>query len=112
MSRLIGKNRAIDMMVTGRTLAPSQAHAAGIVDRMFPQAELEAKTLEYAQGIASGASFAAGRIKLAVNEGIEMPLSQGLERERKIAEQVFASEDAKEGIMAFVEKRKPAFKGK
>ncbi len=112
LPRLIGRSRALDLMVTGRTLTTSEALAVGIVDRMFPQAELEAKTMEYAQSIASGASFAAGRIKLAVQQGIEMPLSQGLENERSVATQVFSSEDAKEGITAFVEKRKPAYKGK
>ncbi len=112
LSRLIGANRALELMVTGRTLMPSEALAAGIVDRMFPQAELEMKTMEYAQNIANGASFAAGRIKLAVNEGMQLNVHDGLALERKIAEAVFKSEDAKEGINAFVEKRKPAFKGK
>jgi enoyl-CoA hydratase len=112
LPRLIGTSRALDLMATGRTLSPNEALAVGIVDRVFPQAELEAKTMAYANGIAGGASFAAGRIKLAVTGGIEMPIGQGLEHERKIAEQVFSSEDAKEGIAAFVEKRKPAYRGK
>jgi enoyl-CoA hydratase/carnithine racemase len=68
--------------------------------------------MEYAANLARGASFAIGRIKLAVNEGIEMPLWDGLAHERKMTEQVFLSQDAKEGIAAFVGKRKPEFKGK
>jgi enoyl-CoA hydratase/carnithine racemase len=112
LSRLIGKSRALDLMINGRAVTPQDALALGIVDRVFPQAELAAKTMEYAANLARGASFAIGRIKLAVNEGIEMPLSEGLAHERKVTEQVFLSEDAKEGITAFVEKRKPAFKGK
>ncbi len=112
LPRLIGKNRALDLMVTGRAVAPHEALALGIVDRVFPQAELAAKTMEYAQNLANGASHAVGRIKLAVNQGIEMPLHDGLAHERKLAEQVFASEDGKEGITAFTEKRKPVFKGK
>jgi enoyl-CoA hydratase/carnithine racemase len=112
LSRLIGKSRALDLMVNGRAVAPSEALALGIVDRVFPPADLAAKTMEYAANLARGASYAIGRIKLAVNEGIEMPLSDGLAHERKVTEQVFLSEDAKEGITAFVEKRKPTFKGK
>lgn len=112
LSRLIGKSRALDLMINGRAVTPSEALALGIVDRVFPQSELAAKTMEYAANLARGASFAIGQIKLAVNEGIEMPLSEGLAHERKVTEQVFLSEDAKEGITAFVEKRKPVFKGK
>jgi enoyl-CoA hydratase/carnithine racemase len=111
LPRLIGQSRALDLMVNGRTVSPAEALALGMVDRVFPQAELAAKTLEYAANLARGASYAVGRIKLAVNEGIEMPLGEGLAHERKMTEQVFGSADAKEGIAAFVEKRKPGFKG-
>ena len=112
LARLIGKNRALDLMIQGRAVTPAEALALGIVDRVFPQADLIAKTMEYAQNIARGASFAIGRIKLAVHEGTEMPLSEGLAYERKVIEEVFKSEDSKEGIAAFVAKRKPAFQGK
>ncbi len=112
LSRLIGKSRALDLMVNGRAVAPNEALALGIVNRVFPQSDLAAKTMEYAANLARGASYAIGRIKIAVNEGIEMPLADGLAHERKVTEQVFLSEDAKEGITAFVEKRKPTFKGK
>lgn len=112
LSRLIGKSRALDLMINGRTVAPNEALALGLVDRVFPQADLAAKTMEYAANLARGASFAIGRIKLAVNDGIEMPLGEGLAKEREVTEQVFLSEDAKEGITAFVDKRKPVFKGK
>ncbi len=112
LPRLIGTSRALDLMVNGRAVAPSEALALGIVDRVFSQADLAAKTMEYASNLARGASYAIGRIKQAVNEGIEMPLHDGLAHERQVTEQVFLSEDSKEGIAAFVEKRKPAFKGK
>jgi enoyl-CoA hydratase/carnithine racemase len=112
LSRLVGKSRALDLMINGRAVTANEALVLGIVDRVFPQAELAAKTMEYAANLARGASYAIGRIKLAVNEGIELPLSDGLAHERKMTEQVFLSEDAKEGIAAFVGKRKPEFKGK
>ena len=112
LPRLIGRARALDLMITGRTLSPNDALAAGILDRVFPQAELRAKTLEYAENLARGASFAMGRIKFAVHQGIEMPVTEGLAFERKIAAEVFATDDAKEGIAAFAEKRKPNYKGK
>jgi enoyl-CoA hydratase/carnithine racemase len=112
LPRLIGRSRALDLMINGRAVSPGEALALGLVDRVFPQAELAGKTLEYAMNLTRGASYAVGRIKLAVNEGIEMPLGEGLAHERKMTEQVFLSEDAKEGIAAFVEKRKPSFKGK
>lgn len=111
LSRLIGASRSLDLMITGRSVTPAEALALGLVDRVLPQAELQAKTMEYADQVARSASFAIGRIKLAVNQGIEMPLSEGLAFERQVVEEVFASGDAKEGIAAFVEKVKPAFKG-
>ncbi len=112
LARLIGKNRALDLMIQGRPVTPAEALALGIVDRVFPQAELVTRTMEYASRIAQGASFAIGRIKLAVNEGTNMPLTDGLAFERKVTEEVFRTEDAKEGIAAFMDKRKPAFQGK
>ncbi len=112
LARLIGKNRALDLMIQGRAVTPKEALALGMVDRLFPPAELAAKTMEYANGVARGASFAAGRIKLAVNHGTDLPLGEGLAYEREVTEEVFRSADAREGIAAFVEKRKPSFQGR
>jgi enoyl-CoA hydratase/carnithine racemase len=112
LTRLVGKNRALDLMIQGRAVPPAEALAMGIVDRVFPQSELYARTMEYATRIAQGASFAIGRIKQAVNQGADLPLSDGLAFERQVTEEVFKTADAKEGITAFMEKRKPAFTGK
>lgn len=111
LARLIGKSRALDLMIQGKAVTPKEALDLGIVNRLFPPAELEARTMEYARKIAQGASFAIGRIKLAVNQGTELPLAQGLAFERQVIEEVFGSEDAREGIAAFTEKRAPVFKG-
>lgn len=109
LPRLIGVSTALDLMVTGRTISPSEAHGLGILDRLFPADRFEDETREYAEALANGASEAIGSIKLAVHGGIERPLNEGLQTERKLVRPLFDSPDAKEGLSAFMEKRKPAF---
>jgi enoyl-CoA hydratase/carnithine racemase len=111
LPRLIGRGRALDLMITGRTLTPHEAHELGIVDALYPAEELHERTLEYAQKLAAGATKAIGNIKLAVNEGIEDGLEHGLARERELVEELFLSDDGREGLAAFAEKRQPAFTG-
>ena len=109
LPRLVGVSKALDLMVTGRTVSPSEAHALGILDKLFPSDELEGETREYAEKLAGGASEAIGSIKLAVYGGIDRPLDEGLQTERTLVEPLFESEDAREGLTAFMEKRKPEF---
>lgn len=109
LPRLIGLSRAFDLMVTGRRISPGQAHALGILDRLFPAAEAEAMTLDYARGLARGAVEAIGAIKQAAVGGTELPLEDGLARERELIGRLFRSGDAREGLAAFVEKREPVF---
>jgi enoyl-CoA hydratase/carnithine racemase len=111
LPRLIGRGRALDLMITGRTLTPREAYELGIVDALYPAEELHERTLEYAQTLASGATKAIGNIKLAVSEGIEDGLEHGLARERELVEELFLSDDGHEGLAAFAEKRQPAFTG-
>jgi enoyl-CoA hydratase/carnithine racemase len=111
LPRLIGRSRALDLMITGRTLTPREAYELGIVDSLFPPDALREKTLEYARKLASGATKAVGNIKLAVNGGIDDGLDNGLALERTLVEELFLSEDGREGLAAFSEKRQPAFKG-
>jgi enoyl-CoA hydratase/carnithine racemase len=111
LPRLIGTSRALDLMITGRTVTPLEAYELGIVDALFPADELRTKTLEYAQKLAAGATKAIGNIKLAVHEGIDDDLERGLERERELVEELFLSDDGREGLAAFAEKRQPTFTG-
>ena len=109
LPRLIGWSKALDLMVTGRTLSPAEAYEVGILDRLFPADRLEEETRKYAGKLAGGAAEAIGSIKLAVHSGIERPLDEGLQTERDLVEPLFDSADAREGISAFMEKRKPEF---
>ena len=109
LPRLIGVSKALDLMVTGRTISPSEAHELGILDRLFAEDALEEETRRYAEKLADGATEAIGSVKRAVYGGIERPLEEGLETERTLVEPLFDSDDAREGISAFMEKRKPEF---
>lgn len=111
LPRLVGKGRALEMMVTGQLMKPEQAQEIGLVNRVVDGNATEA-TIAWAKELAQGATMAQGLIKLAVQEGTEMPLNAGLALERELQNRLFASGDAKEGISAYVEKRKPEFQGR
>jgi enoyl-CoA hydratase/carnithine racemase len=111
LPRLIGRQKALDFMLTGRAVTPQEALAAGIVDEVVPAAELVDKTLEHARSYATGPTFAIGRIKKAAVLGFGMRLDEGLKLERQLLIELFKSDDAKEGVTAFVEKRKPNYTG-
>jgi enoyl-CoA hydratase/carnithine racemase len=111
LPRLIGRQKALDFMLRGTTLPPQDALAAGIVDQVVPAAELVDKASERARAYATGPTFAIGRIKKAVVQGFGMRLDEGLKLEHQLLIELFKSEDAKEGVTAFVEKRKPNYKG-
>jgi enoyl-CoA hydratase/carnithine racemase len=112
LPRLIGRQKALDLMLRGTAMPPQDALAAGIVDEVVPAAQLLDKALERAKVYAAGPTFAIGRIKRAAVQGFGMTLAEGLKLERQLLIELFKSEDAKEGVTAFVEKRKPNYKGK
>ncbi len=112
LPRLIGKQKALELMLRGTTLSPQDAQALGIVDEVVPAAELQARAMERAHAYASGPSYAVGQIKLAVAQGFGSTLADGLRIEREALIRLFKSQDAREGVKAFVEKRKPEFKGR
>ncbi len=117
LARLVGKSRAIEMMVSGTTFEFEKAKEYGIVNDIYEADSDEAfkeQVLEYARSFAppNGAGMAAGMIKRSVQTGWELPLAEALAVERELQQQLFRSEDAREGIRSYLEKRKPEFKGK
>jgi len=112
LPRLIGQSRALDMMITGKLLTPDEALAIGLVNYVFPKETFEKDVQAYASALAKGPARAVSLIKRSVLEGMEMPLTAGLALERELQNRLFVTEDAKEGLSAFVEKRKPTFKGR
>jgi enoyl-CoA hydratase len=105
LARMIGRNKALDMILTGEPVGPSRALELGIVDRLFPPEQLHEQAIVYADKLATGPALAHGNIKLATVLGYEMPLEAGLAWERELVHELFASDDANEGFAAFVEKR-------
>jgi enoyl-CoA hydratase len=112
LPRLIGTSRALDMMITGRLLTTDEAHQIGLVNHLYPKESFAKDVQAYAAALAHGPSRAVSLIKRSVLEGVELPLIGGLALERELQNRLFVTEDAKEGLAAFVEKRKPSFKGR
>jgi enoyl-CoA hydratase/carnithine racemase len=112
LPRLIGWSRALDLMITGRTLTPEEAHQLGVVDALHPAEKLQAQTRAYARAVAGGAPLAVASIKRAVREGANLPPASGLTLEQELMAALFETADAQEGLRAFVEKRSPAFAGR
>jgi enoyl-CoA hydratase/carnithine racemase len=112
LPRLVGLSRGIDLIARGATFDPEEASRLGVVDRLFEDAAAcRAGALDYAAEIAAGASEAVGRAKVAATQGYDAPLDLGQALEREAIARVFVSDDAREGIAAFTEKRRPAFRG-
>ncbi len=110
LPRAVGKAKAMDWCLTGRFITAAEAEAAGLVSRVVPAADLMKVTLETASKIAGYSLPALMKIKESINVAYETTLSQGLLFERREFHATFALEDRREGMRAFVEKRKPAFR--
>ncbi len=109
-SGLVGKARALDLMITGRTISSEEARDIGLINEVSDGDAVEFAK-QYASTLNTGATQAIGLIKVAVQEGVEMPLNNGLALERELQNRLFVTEDAQEGLQAFIEKRTPEFKG-
>ena len=112
LTRLVGEGRAMELILTGRMINAEEALQYGILNFIFTPEELEEKTMELANTIASKSSYAVERAKRSVKAVAEMSLEKGLKYEQDLFIECFKSEDGKEGIKAFIEKRKADFKGK
>ena len=109
-TRAVGKAKAMDMVLTGRMMGAEEAERSGLVARVVPADALQDEALKMAQAIASYGKLAVMSAKEAVNQAFESPLSSGLLFERRAFHSLFSTDDQKEGMAAFIEKRKPAFK--
>jgi enoyl-CoA hydratase len=112
LTRAIGKALAMDVILSGRFLTAQEALAAGLVARVVAEGEWLDEAKKVAQEIASKAPIATRLAKEGIDRAYEGPLQLGLEYERRLLYLAFASDDAKEGLTAFMEKRKPDFKGR
>ncbi len=112
LPRLVGPERALELIMTGRRIDASEAERIGLVSRVVAQGDLLQEALSVANAIAENGPLAVRAAKAAVWRGLDAPLEEGLRLEQLLAEPVRQSEDAQEGPRAFLEKRKPEFKGR
>lgn len=112
MTRIIGKSKAMDMHLTGRFMDAAEAERAGLVSRVVPTAKLIPEALAAARKIAEKSQITVKTIKEAVNRSYETTLSEGIRFERRAFHSLFGTEDQKEGMAAFLEKREPQFRDK
>lgn len=111
LPRLIGRQKAMELLLTGKPMDPKTASSLGIVDRLVTPDALVSEAVGFAASLAGGPRLAIGEIKLAAKEGVEMSLESALGLERGGIFRLFESADAKEGMAAFAEKRKPRWTG-
>ena len=112
LPRLIGKAKAMEMILTGRMIDAAEAERAGLVSRVVPAGQLLEEALAAAAKIASFSQPIVMMAKESVNRSQETALGEGARFERRLFLSMFATEDQKEGMQAFIEKRKPAFRNR
>jgi len=110
LTRFVGKSKAMEMVLTGRTMDAAEAERCGLVSRIVPAAELVEDAMKTAARIAELSKPVVMMAKEAVNRAFETTLAEGIHFERRLFHSTFATEDQKEGMSAFGEKRKPAFR--
>lgn len=111
LTRLVGEGRAMELILTGEMISAEEAHKIGLVNHVVPPDQLEARTMELAGRIAEMSPVALAMAKQAVKNAARLSLRAGLDAEVDLFALCFSSEDKEEGVRAFIEKRKPEFKG-
>jgi enoyl-CoA hydratase len=112
LPRFVGKAKAMDLCLTGRMMDAAEAERAGLVSRIVPADKLMEEAIGVATRIASLSLPAVMMAKESINRAFETTLAEGMRFERRLFHSTFATEDQKEGMAAFVEKRKPAFRNR
>ena len=112
LTRAVGKAKAMDLILTGRIMDAAEAERSGLVARLVPAANLMDEAMKVAETIAGMSLPSVLAAKEAVNRAFETPLAEGVLFERRVFHSLFATEDQKEGMRAFVEKRKPKWKNR
>jgi enoyl-CoA hydratase len=112
LTRLIGKAKSMELNLLGEQIDANEAYRLGLVNKVVPAQELDKEADELVQKLLSKSLAILGIIKLQVNKGIEMDLDRALYYEAECFSSALATEDAEEGLKAFLERRKPEFKGK
>jgi enoyl-CoA hydratase len=112
LPRAVGKAKAMEMILTGRMIDAAEAERCGLVSRVVPADRLMEEARAVAAAIARLSPLAVQMAKELVDAAYETPLAQGVRQERRVFHAAFATEDQKEGMAAFIEKRKPKFKGR
>jgi enoyl-CoA hydratase len=112
LPRLVGAAKAKELLMTGDTITAEEAYRIGFVNRVVPKDKLMEESMALAQKLAAKPKVALNLIKSAVDQGMNTDLSSGLMLEMQAFILAFTSEDGREGISAFVEKRKPSYKGR
>ena len=110
LPRAVGKAKAMDWLMTGRTIDAAEAERSGLVSRVVPAAETLETAMTVAAEVAAMPLQALMALKESVNRAYESPLAEALLFERRMIHALFSTQDQKEGMSAFLEKRKPAFK--
>lgn len=112
LTRFVGKSKAMDMCLTGRMMDAEEAERCGLVSRLVAPEELIEEALKAAERIASFSQPSVQMVKESVNRSYETTLDEGLRFERRLFHSLFATEDQKEGMAAFIDKRTPSFKNR
>jgi enoyl-CoA hydratase len=111
MARAVGQRKARELTYTGQMISAAEAHAMGLVNKVVPAAELMATVLKTVEMILAKAPVAVGAAKQSINQAWDMDVEQAQRNEAQIFAELFNTDDVKEGTAAFIEKRKPEFKG-